>query len=214
MTMTDIKICGLSDPGSIRVAANAGARFAGFVFYPPSPRAITADAAQALGQAVPSQMTSVGLFVDPDDDLLSLAVSRLKPGLIQLHGNETPQRLTAIKARFGLPVMKALKIAGPEDLSELAVYEQVSDWILFDAKAPKGSTLPGGNGLVFDWNVLKSVTPRRPWMLSGGLSSENVGEALRVLKPDAVDVSSGVEEAPGRKNPDKIKSFIQAVKEA
>ena len=214
MTMTDVKICGLSDPSSIAVAARAGARFAGFVFYPPSPRSISPDAALALGQAVPAHITSVALFVDPDDDLLGAIIPRLKPGLIQLHGNETPQRLSAIRARFGVAVMKALKIGGPEDLADLPVYEEVSDWILFDAKPPKDSVLPGGNGLVFDWNVLKSVAPRRPWMLSGGLTSDNVGAALSVLKPDAIDVSSGVEDAPGRKNHDKIISFIQAVKGA
>jgi len=146
--------------------------------------------------------------------LLGAVIPRLTPGLIQLHGTETPQRVAAIKARFGLPVMKALKIAGPEDLEPLPLYEDVADWILFDAKAPSGSTLPGGNGVVFDWNVLKSVKPRRPWMLSGGLTPENVGEALKVLKPHAVDVSSGVEDAPGRKNADKIRAFIQAVKGA
>lgn len=218
MTMTashpGIKICGLTDPESIRVSSAAGAGFLGFVFYPPSPRSVPVDAAQSLRSVVPGGVVPVGLFVDPDDELLGAVLPRLKPGLIQLHGSETPQRVGAIKARYGLPVMKALKIAGPEDLETLSLYEEVSDWILFDAKAPTGSTLPGGNGVVFDWSVLKSITPRRPWMLSGGLTTENVGEALKVLSPDAVDVSSGVEDAPGRKNADKIRAFIQAVKGA
>ena len=214
MTMTAIKICGLTDPVSIRVSAAAGAGYIGFVFYPPSPRSVPVDATQSLRSAVPGDVIPVGLFVDPDDELLGAVIPRLTPGLIQLHGTETPQRVAAIKARFSLPVMKALKIAGPEDLEPLPLYEDVADWILFDAKAPSGSTLPGGNGVVFDWNVLKSVKPRRPWMLSGGLTPENVGEALKVLKPHAVDVSSGVEDAPGRKNADKIRAFIQAVKGA
>lgn len=209
---TGIKICGLTDAETLRVAASCGARWAGLVFFPPSPRALAPDQAASLVSAAPS-LTLTGLYVDPDDELLA-RTSSLPLGLIQLHGSETPRRVAEIRARFGRPVMKALKIAGPEDLLSLSDYEQVADWILFDAKAPPSSALPGGNGAVFDWTLLKHVTPSRPWMLSGGLTPDNVGAALSVLQPDAVDVSSGVEDAPGRKSAAKIRDFIHAVRSA
>ncbi len=210
--MTDVKICGLKDPSHLRLAAETGARYAGLVFFPKSPRHLDRDAAAALARHAPRTLTLTGLFVDPDEDFLAEMLRSVPFTMIQLHGKESPRRVQDIRARTGLPVMKALSIAGPEDLPTLADYEAVADWILFDAKSD--SALPGGNGLVFDWQILKNVRPRKPWMLSGGLTPQNVAAALSVLQPDAVDVSSGVEDAPGIKSPDKIKAFIQAVKEA
>ncbi len=210
--MTDIKICGLKDPSHLRLAASLGARYAGLVFFPRSPRNLGLEAAGSLSHQAPSTLTLTALLVDPDDALLDAVIRAVKPGLIQLHGSESPARTAGIRARTGLPVMKALSIAGPEDLAPIAEFEAVADMLLFDAKAPAGSHLPGGNGVVFDWNVLKGINPRKPWMLSGGLTPQNVGEALKVLKPAAVDVSSGVEESPGVKSPDKIRAFVDAVK--
>ncbi len=212
--MTDIKICGLRDPSHLRLAASLGSRFAGLVFFPRSPRHVTRDEAAMLARSAPDTLEIAGLFVDPDDALLQETVQHMPLRMIQLHGSEPPKRVAEIRARTGLRVMKAMPVAGPEDLEGLQDYEDVADWILFDAKAPAGSELPGGNGLVFDWALLKGVKPRRPWMLSGGLTPENVAAALTVLHPDAVDVSSGVEDAPGVKSPDKIKAFIQAAKGA
>ena len=212
--MTDVKICGLRSPDHLRLTATSGARYAGLVFFPRSPRAVSRDEAASLARTAPSTLELVGLFVDPEDALLQEIVQHVPLRMIQLHGHESPKRIAEIKARYKLPVMKAVSVASPEDLQPLAAYEEIADWILFDAKAPKGSDLPGGNGLVFDWQLLKNVRPRKPWMLSGGLTPENVGIALSLLQPIAVDVSSGVEDAPGLKNPDKIKAFIQAVKGA
>jgi phosphoribosylanthranilate isomerase len=210
--MTDIKICGLKDPSHLRLAASLGVRYAGLVFFPRSPRHLSLEAAASLAAQAPQTLTLTALLVDPDDALLAEVAGKAKPRLLQLHGSETPARVAEIRARTGLPVMKALSISAPEDLSPLPDFAEVADMLLFDAKAPAGSHLPGGNGIVFDWNILRNVRPSKPWMLSGGLTPENVGEALRVLKPDAVDVSSGVEDAPGVKSPDRIRAFVDAVK--
>lgn len=212
--MTDVKICGLKDLNHLTIAAASGARYAGYVFFPRSPRHLSRDQAASLVRQSPAPLTPVGLFVDPDDELLGDILGAVPLRVIQLHGKESPKRVAEIKTRYQLPVMKAISIAGPEDLDLLPQFEQVADWILFDAKAPAGADLPGGNGAVFDWTILKNISPRKPWMLSGGLTAQNVAEALKVLKPDAVDVSSGVEEIPGLKSPDKIRAFIQAVKGA
>jgi phosphoribosylanthranilate isomerase len=209
---THVKICGLRDPDHLRLAASAGARYAGLVFFPRSPRAVSRDEASSLVRTAPSALQLVGLFVDPDDGLLENIIRHVPLHMIQLHGKETPKRVAEIRTRFGLPVMKAVPVASPEDLAPLPSYEEVADWILFDAKAPQGSDLPGGNGLVFDWQLLKEIKPRKPWMLSGGLTAENVGAALSVLRPTAVDVSSGVEDHPGVKNADKIRAFISAIR--
>ena len=206
--MTTVKICGLKEPDHLRLAARLGAKHAGLVFYPPSPRALSIPAAASMA-AAGAGIGLVGLFVDPEDDLLEAALNAVPLALIQLHGDESPKRVQDIRQRWGIPVMNALKIAAPEDLSGLALYETVSDWILFDAKS--SGPLPGGNGAVFDWTILKDVRPRKPWMLSGGLTPENVGLALSVLSPDAVDVSSGVEETPGVKSPARMQAFVESV---
>jgi phosphoribosylanthranilate isomerase len=206
--MTAVKICGLKDPEHLRLAARLGARYAGLVFYPPSPRAVSVPAAASL-VAAGGGIGLVGLFVDPDDALLDAAIQAVPLAMIQLHGDESPKRVQDIRQRWKIPVMKALKVAAPEDLAGLSSYENICDWILFDAKS--SGPLPGGNGAVFDWTILKNIRPRKPWMLSGGLTPENVKLALSVLSPDAMDVSSGVEDAPGMKSPAKIQAFIDSV---
>ncbi len=206
------KICGLKTPESLRCAAESGARFAGFVFFPKSPRALDRDQARVLAGMVPTGMRSVGLFVDADDAWLDHVLNAVPLDMIQLHGQEDVARVAWIKNRYKLPVMKALAVAGPEDLTTLEDYERVADWLLFDAKAPEGAALPGGNGLVFDWTILKNAAHKKPWMLAGGLTPDNVAAALSVLQPDAVDVSSGVEASAGIKDHDKIRAFLDAVR--
>ncbi len=210
--MTDIKICGLKDPSHLRLAASLGARYAGLVFFPRSPRNLSVEAASTLASQSPETLTLTALLVDPDDALLDEVVRKVRPRLLQLHGAESPARVAYVRARTGLPVMKAISISSREDLAPLPEFEQVADILLFDAKAPAGSHLPGGNGIVFDWNILKEVRPAKPWMLSGGLTPENVGTSIGLLMPAAVDVSSGVEDSPGVKSPDKIRAFVSAVK--
>lgn len=211
---TQVKICGLSEPETLRVAIEAGARFIGFVFYPPSPRHVSLDTAFQLARSLPTGVRSVGLFVDPDDHLLDQVLGGGMPmDLVQLHGDESAQRITEIKARYNIPVMKAIRVAAPEDLQGIEDFEAAADWLLFDAKPPKAD-LPGGTGHSFDWAILAGRTFSKPWMLSGGLSADNVAEALSILKPTAVDVSSGVESQRGIKDADKIKAFIQTVKQA
>lgn len=209
MTMTDVKICGFRDPDHLRFAAAKGVRYAGLVFYPPSPRHLALGEAAALAKAAGPHTTTVGLFVNPDDETLGHTLAALPLGMIQLHGDETPKRVQEIRIRAGKPIIKALKVAAPEDLSQVAAYADVADWLLFDAKS--AGALPGGNGVAFDWQILKDLNLKKPWMLSGGLTPENVAAALAVLSPTAVDVSSGVESAPGVKSPEKISAFITAV---
>lgn len=206
--MTAVKICGLKDTRARDAAAKAGARFAGFVFYPKSPRNITIEEAAPLVKQAPASLTSIGLFVNPDDDLLNRVLASVPLGMIQLHGDETPQRVAQIKSTFGKPVMKALRIAGPDDLTQVGAYAAQSDWLLFDAKI---EGIVGGTGQAFDWSILSGFKPGKPWMLAGGLTADNVAAALATLTPDAVDVSSGVESAPGIKDPCKITAFIESV---
>lgn len=208
--MTAVKICGLSEPKTLQVSIEAGARFVGFVFYPPSPRNVSFEIAWNLARTVPTGVRSVGLFVDPDDAFLDHILSGIQLDMIQLHGDENPARIMDIKACYNMPVMKAIRVAGPQDLETVPAYETVADWLLFDAKIP--NDLPGGTGHSFDWNILKGRSFKKPWMLGGGLNPENVGEALRILTPAAVDVSSGVESTRGIKDAGKIKAFIEAIR--
>ncbi|KAA0570776.1 phosphoribosylanthranilate isomerase [Azospirillum sp. Sh1] len=206
------KICGLSEPESLRAAVAGGARYVGFVFYPRSPRAIAPPMAAELARLLPTGVRSVGLFVDPDDEFLEHVTGQVPLDLIQLHGAETPRRIAEIKARYALPVMKAVKIGGPEDLTTAMEAAEVADRLLFDAKPPaKVSALPGGNGIAFDWTILAGRSWPRPWMLSGGLTAENVAEAVRVTGAAEVDVSSGVEDRPGHKDPALVRAFLSAV---
>jgi len=209
--MTQVKICGIKDPSNLQAAISAGARFIGLVFYAPSPRYVSLDIASNLARAVPTGVRTVGLFVNPTNDELSQITGGLPLDMIQLHGQESPARIAEIKSMLGMPVMKAVNVAEPKDLDGIKALEKAADWLLFDAK-PVTSDLPGGTGETFDWSILAGRTFSKPWMLSGGLTVGNVGKALSALKPDAVDVSSGVERERGVKDPQKIKQFIEAVK--
>jgi phosphoribosylanthranilate isomerase len=209
--MTNVKICGLRDPDNLKAAIEAGARFAGFVFHPASPRHVDFQIAQNLARILPTGVRSVGLVVDPSDDLLDQILGLVQLDMIQLHGSETPGRIAAIKARFHIQVMKAISVSNAADLDAIAGFEAAADWLLFDAKSTD-PLIPGGSGQTFDWNLLAGRHFAKPWMLAGGLSADNVGQALSILKPDAVDVSSGVETTRGQKDPQKIRQFMAAVK--
>jgi phosphoribosylanthranilate isomerase len=209
-----VKICGLSTPEALDVALDAGADMVGFVFFAPSPRHLAFAAARALGEHVRGRAGKVALTVDADDALLDAIVEALAPDLLQLHGREAPARVAALKRRFGLPVMKAIAIEAKGDLAAAAAYTSVADRLLFDARAPREATRPGGLGRPFDWSLLERLDVSLPFMLSGGLDAGNVGEALRITRAAAVDVSSGVERAPGEKDPDKIRAFIRAARSA
>ncbi len=209
-----IKICGLKTPQALDVALESGADFVGFVFFPPSPRNIGFEVARTLGQRVQGRASKVALTVDANDETLLDIIAALKPDMLQLHGSETPNRVVAVRTRFGLPVMKALPIAERKDLSPIREYAQVSDRLIFDARPPRDATRPGGLGKVFDWTLLKDINAGVPFMLSGGLDATNVAGALRITRAPGVDVSSGVERAPGEKDPDKIRAFIQAARVA
>jgi len=207
-----VKICGLSEPESLRAAVTGGARYVGFVFYPASPRYVSPAMAAELARLVPTGVRTVGLFVDPDDDFLEHVISQVPFDLIQLHGKETPRRIAEVKATFNIPVMKAIKVGGPEDLNAALEVAEVADRLLFDAKPPaKVSALPGGNGIAFDWTLLAGRTWPRPWMLSGGLNAANAAEAVRVTGAQALDVSSGVEDRPGHKDPTLVRAFLDTV---
>ncbi len=209
-----IKICGLTSAAALDAALEGGADMVGFVFFAPSPRHVEPDAARTLGQQAQGRALKVALSVDADDALLGASVEALRPDMLQLHGKESPARVAALKARFGLPVMKAIAIERADDLHAIAPYLGVADYILFDARAPKDATRPGGLGQTFDWHVLQNLDPALSFMLSGGLHAENVAEALRITRAPGVDVSSGVERAPGEKDPDKIHAFIRAARAA
>jgi phosphoribosylanthranilate isomerase len=209
-----VKICGLNTPEALDVALESGADLVGFVFFAPSPRHLAFAAARALASRVQDRAGKVALTVDADDETLRAIVEALKPDLLQLHGAEPPARVTALKARFGLPVMKAIPVAERKDLARIDLYKSVADRLIFDARAPQDATRPGGLGTPFDWTLLKDVDPGIPFMLSGGLDAGNVAEALRITCAPGVDVSSGVERAPGEKDPDKIRAFIRAARAA
>jgi len=207
-----VKICGLSTPETLDVALATGADMVGFVFFPPSPRNISLEAARALGLRVKDRAKTVALVVDADDALLEQIIGALKPDTLQLHGHETPQRVAAIRESFGVPVMKVLAIETKADLAAIAPYAGVADRLLFDALPPRDATRPGGLGKPFDWHLLEGLDLPVPYMLSGGLDPDNVAEALRITRAPGVDVSSGVESAPGVKDPEKIRAFIRAAR--
>lgn len=208
--MTAVKICGLTSLDAVSAAVEAGARFIGFVFFPKSPRHVSVEQAAALAVEVPFGVMKVGLFVNPTDAALDEVLAQVPLDMIQLHGTETPARVQEVRARTGLPVMKAVGISGPQDLDALWDYGLVADMLLVDAKPPKDADLPGGNGLAFDWRLLVGRRWLKPWMLAGGLTPENVAEAVRLTGAQAVDVSSGVETAPGQKNTALIRDFVAA----
>src|SRR4051794_15089271 len=207
-----VKICGLSTRETLDVALHAGADMVGFVFFAPSPRHISLEAARELGKQAKGRATRVALTVDADDATLANIVEALAPDILQLHGKETVARLRDIKQRFGLPVMKVLAVETAADLAALPGYAAVADRILFDARAPKDATRPGGLGAVFDWQVLTKLDLKLPFMVSGGLNSGNIAEAVRVTRAGGLDVSSGVESAPGIKDPEMILKFIRAAR--
>ena len=210
----DAKICGLSTAAAVDAAVTGGARFVGFVFYPPSPRNVTPEQAAALSAPVPSRVTRTGLFVDASDAIIEGVLARVPLDLLQFHGKESPRRVAEVKSRFHKPVMKAIPIAGPEDRDAALPYLEVADWLLFDAMPPRAqeNALPGGNGLAFDWQLLGGRSWSRPWMLSGGLTAKNLAEAVATTHATAVDVSSGVEIRPGVKDLGKIAEFLAAAR--
>lgn len=210
---TRVKICGLTRSEHVAAAAEAGAGYVGLVFFPKSPRHLSIEAARDLALEVPIGVAKVGLVVNPTDAELDAILEAVPLDMIQLHGKETPERVAEVRARTGLPVMKAVGVAEAADLDQLPAYEAVADQILVDAKAPKGADLPGGNGLSFDWRLIAGREWSRPWMLAGGLTPENVAEAVRLTGAMQVDVSSGVESAPGVKDEALIRAFIAAARE-
>jgi phosphoribosylanthranilate isomerase len=203
-----VKICGLATLDGVAAAARHGAQFIGFVFYPPSPRDVSPELAARLSLAAPRGIARVGLFVDADDAMLTAVLHKVPLDLLQFHGGETPERVALVKRRFGKPVMKAIPVAAAADIALAERYLGSADRLLFDAKPPKDSTVPGGHGLAFDWELLAGRRWTLPWMLSGGLTPDNLGEAVRITRAEAVDVSSGVEHAPGIKDPDKVAAFL------
>jgi len=207
-----IKICGLSEARHVAAAVEAGARYVGFVFFAGSPRNVTPADAARLAAAVPPGVAKVALTVDADDAALERIMACVPLDMLQLHGHESVARVAAVRARFGLPVMKAVGVAGAADLADLAEYGRVADQILVDAKPARGA-LPGGNGLAFDWRLIAGRRWPVPWMLAGGLTAANVAEALRLTGARQVDVSSGVECAPGVKDAAMIAAFVKAAKD-
>ena len=211
MSLT-VKICGLSTPETLDAALQAGADMVGFVFFPASPRHISLETARELGRQAKGRAIKVALTVDADDTTLANIVETLRPDILQLHGKESVARLRDIKQAFGVQLMKVLAVETPADLAPLAGFAAVADRILFDARAPKDATRPGGLGAVFDWHVLENLDLKLPFMVSGGLTADNVAEAIRVTRAGGVDVSSGVERAPGVKDPEMIRAFIRAAR--
>lgn len=214
---TQVKICGITTPEALEAAALGGASHIGFVFYPRSPRHLDRAAAAQLAKGVPSDIKKVGVFVNPDEDELAALAKDIPLDMIQLHGGETAQGVEQIRRNTGLPVMKAVAIAGPDDVARAHEFEAAADIILLDAKTPEsldGDALPGGMGLSFDWSLVAGETWAAPWCLSGGLTPQNVGEAIAATGAGFVDVSSGVEERPGHKSPALIASFLKAVRAA
>lgn len=209
-----VKICGLKTPEALDAAVEAGADLVGFVFFEPSPRHVGYEVARALGQRVKGRAAKVALTVDADDATFERIVTELQPDMLQLHGEESPEQVRVLKKKFDLPVMKAIPVETADDLAAIAAYEKIADRLLFDAHAPRDATRPGGLGKAFDWTLLRNLDPGIPYMLSGGLDANNVAEALRITGAPGVDVSSGVERAPGEKDPDRIRAFVRAARAA
>ncbi|MEK6215601.1 MAG: phosphoribosylanthranilate isomerase [Boseongicola sp.] len=205
-----VKICGLTTPETIAAAVDAGAAYVGFNFFPKSPRYLTIEAARALAFDIPEGVAKVALTVDADDVLLDQITANVPLDMLQLHGSESVQRVAEVKKRYGLPVIKAVGIAEAADLKAIDDYSSVADQILVDAKPPKDAILPGGNGLTFDWRLIAGRRWSVPWLLAGGLTPDNVAEAVRLTGAKQVDVSSGVESAPGVKDAAAIPAFIEA----
>jgi len=208
------KICGLNTPEAVAAALDGGAGYLGFVFYPPSPRAVTPAQAAELAQPIPPGIAKVGLFVDANDETIARAIAIADLDMIQLHGKETAKRVAAVRGKFFKTVIKAVKVSTKKDLTAAKPFEEIADWLMFDAKVERRGALPGGNGIAFDWSILKGAKLDCPWILSGGLNPGNVIEAVAATGAIAVDVSSGVEDSPGVKNPDKIRAFLEAAKAA
>lgn len=211
---TEVKICGLTDEAAVSATLRAGADLAGFVFFPPSPRHLTSERANALARPLRGRATIVALTVDADDQTFDEIFDRFGPDMLQLHGTESPERVAALKARYRVPVMKMIAIREADDLGRTHAFHEVADRILFDAKAPPEATRPGGLGVSFDWRLLAGLDLPLPFMLSGGLDPDTVAEAIEIARPAGVDVSSGVESAPGRKDPAAIRRFVEAVRRA
>ncbi len=209
------KICGINSAPAMAAAVAGGAAFVGLVFYPPSPRAITPSQAGELAARVPDGVKTVGLFVDPDDETVRAATEQARLDMLQLHGKETPERVEALRKTFERPVMKAVNVREQADLERAKAYEDVADWLLFDAKPPKSmvGALPGGNALSFDWSLLAGTVWTRPWMLAGGLNADNVLAAAQTSGARWVDVSSGVEDRPGQKSVAKITAFLAVIRQ-
>jgi phosphoribosylanthranilate isomerase len=210
----DIKICGLKTDDALAAALAGGASHVGFIFFPKSPRYVEPAEAGRLRQAASGKAKTVAVTVDANDAFLDEIVAKMQPDMLQLHGAETPARLAEIKARYGLPVMKALSVSEAADLKRTAPFIGIADRFLFDAKPPKGSQLPGGNGIAFDWRILAGLDAGVDYMLSGGLNAANIDDALRLANPPGIDISSGVESAPGVKDPALIEQFFRAVRAA
>ena len=208
----DVKICGISESQHAITAAKFGARWLGFVFFPPSPRNLTIEAAKSLAPQLPTGPRRVGVFVDASDELLAAAVKTLALDAVQLHGAETPQDAARIKAMLDVRIIKAIGVSRDADIEKADAFTGIADRILFDAKPPEGAPLPGGNAIAFPWHILKGKTLPSKWMLAGGLSAENLAEAVSLSGATALDVSSGVEEAAGKKSSALIKAFLRAAK--
>ena len=208
-----VKICGLTRPEDVVAVAAAGAQYAGFVFFEKSPRNVNIETARALALEAPVGLAKVALVVDADDAELDAIVGSVPLDMLQLHGHESPERVSEVRARYGLPVMKAVGVAEAEDMAQIALYEEVADQLLIDAKPPKGADLPGGNGLAFDWRLLSGRKYwRKPWMLAGGLTPQNVLQAAQMTGARQVDVSSGVEAGAGVKDARRIAEFVAALR--
>lgn len=206
-----VKICGLTTSEDLAAAVEAGTRYVGFNFFPKSPRSVDLETAAQLASETPVGVAKVALVVDATDAFLDDLTARVAIDMIQLHGQETPERVSEVKARYGLPVIKAIGIAGPKDVAKIDVYARVADQLLIDAKAPKDADLPGGNGIPFDWRLLADKKYWTvPWMLAGGLTVDNVAEAIRLTGAKQVDLASAVESSPGRKDPAKMRAFVKA----